>query len=164
MKNSILLFALPLALLFTVQSLSAQIWKNSERKQAINREATVKKRIINNENALKITKDPEIQKIYEERIALLKSCQQDIVEWNKATEADEKQNSHRYNLLTNLKLGKVDALQALINIRTSEVVYETFGGDFTEEPVAILKDLRQNARNCLPAFDEAISKVKANIN
>ncbi len=150
-------------LLFGFQSVTAQVWKNSESKQSINREANVKKRLINNENALNLTKDATNQTFYNERIALLKSAESDITSWNAKIEAGDKTNSQRYNLLTNLKLSKVDAIQALINIRTAEVLYEKFGGDFQEEPLGILQELRGKIDACLSSFDEAISKTESNI-
>lgn len=163
MKLPGLLLLIGLFLSLGHSSASAQIWKNSEKKQAINREATVKKRLINNENALKNSKDATLQGLYKQRIAILKAIENDIIAWNEKIEADEKTNSQRYNFLTNLKLGKVDALQLLINIRAAEIVYETFGGDFKAEPVNILKELRGNAKNNLKAYDEAINKATSNI-
>ncbi len=137
----------------------AQAWVNSEQKQAINREAEVKKRLINHEALIKNTKDTELINIYEERVALYKSVQDDIGRWNEKIKAGEKENSHRYNLLSSIKMRKGEYMQMLITIRSNEKAYELFGGNYKEEPVGILSNLRSEINASLKSFDDAIANV-----
>ena len=140
-----------------------QAWKSSEQKQSINREAAVKKKLVNNENALKAAKDDINQAIYTERIELLNSILMDIASWRQQIEAGNKENAQRYNLISNLKIGKSDAMQFLIGSRSSELLYEAFGGTYKEEPIGILATLRSDLTNNLKAYETAIEKVKSNI-
>ena len=163
MRFSVLFSLVCLFLFLGQQSVSAQIWKNGEQKQAINREATTKKKLINNENALRASKDAINQGFYNQRITLLKEVETDIVAWNAKIKAGEQLNSQRYNLLTNLKLGKSDAYQELITIRSAELIYEAFGGAFKEEALGILTKLRGKINANLQFYDEAINELAANI-
>lgn len=164
MNRSVFNSLLILAFVFMGHIANAQIWKNTEQKQSNNREATVKNRLLNNENALKATKDATLKELYKKRIALFKECQQDIEKWREKIQAGEKKNSNRYNLLTNLKIGKVDAMQSLINIRLAEIAYELFGGDFKDEPLGTLKKLRREYQAGVKAYDNAIAEITGNIN
>ena len=144
-------------------TVSAQIWKSTEQKQAINRKADAQKRIINNENTLKYTRDADLQEIYKDRLALLKTVEPDIEQWNAKINANDKINSQRYNLLTQLKLRKVEAMQMLITLRTMEIGYENFGGDFKDESIGILKQLRLKTEQSIQAFEASINEVKGNL-
>ncbi|MEL6275617.1 MAG: hypothetical protein AAFU03_10985 [Bacteroidota bacterium] len=159
-------FFLPLflfAFLLTAPSISAQAWKNSETRQSINRTATVQKRILNNENARSRSQDETMQGIFDERIALLRSIEQDIEQWTAQIEAGAQNNAYRYNLLTNIKLGKADAMQSLLNSRTAELLYVAFGGNFKEEALGVLTTLRTELGNRLGAYDDAINQLMANM-
>lgn len=142
---------------------NAQAWKTTEKKQAINREATVKKRIINNQNALKITKDPVLRNVYETRIAQFEQAQADIAEWLKRIEAGDRDNTYRYNLLTSLQLSRGEALQTIVELRTRELAYEAFGGDFTEEAMQALEPLRQQVTQGVAAYEATLAAVRATI-
>lgn len=163
MKKLSIVSSLLMILLLSGMSVQAQVWKNGEKKQAVNREADVKKRLINHESLLKSTRDTELQEIYKERVEIFKSIQTDIVEWNKRIENNDQLNSQRYNLLTSLKLRKAEEMQMLITIRSMEIAYQAFGGEYRDEANRILEDLRNKLESSKGNFDNAINQIEANI-
>ena len=144
---------------FVPSIVSAQAWKSAEQKQAINRQADAQKRIINNENALKRNRDEVSKAIFKDRIALLKTIASDIEKWNAKINAGDKINSQRYNLITQIKLRKSEAIQMLLTLRTMEIAYKNFGGEYKDEPMDILQKLRTKTEQATQAFDDSIQEL-----
>lgn len=139
----------------------AQAWKNAENRHAINKEADFKKRIANNEAALKKTKDPELQKIYQERIDLFKGGLDLVKVYQERIESGNKLNAQRTKELMTLTSRKGEAMQMLVLLRTTEAVHEGFKTELKDEIVPIFKEARQKTYDYLRTFDQAMSKVEA---
>lgn len=150
-----------LSFAFIAPGVQAQMWKNGESRHAANKEADFKKRIINNEAALKKTKDPELQKIYQERIALFQGGLDMVKVYQERIDAGNKLNAQRTKEILSLTTRKGEAMQMLVTLRTAEVLYETFSAELKGEIVPIYKEARQKTYDYLRTFDQAISQVEA---
>ena len=158
MKKTLLFLTL-LCLSFTLQG---QDWQASETRQANTRENAINKRMSESQSAMNGTADQILKRIHQDRIDILNYCRQDIQLWKGAIQENKRLIAQRYNLLANLRLGQVEAMQNLLAIRSAEIYYETRGTqDFKGEPLAILKDLRTETASMVRAYDKAINKIRA---